>query len=101
MNEVAVHFSREEVDAQLAASALRAGGLHPRLIRDDALMGIAGGPSVGRFAVLVPQSEARPAREILREPEREPRSEKVLLQAAIIAGGLLALLLAAALLVGR
>jgi len=101
MNEVAVHFSRDEVDAQLAASALRAGGLHPRLIRDDALMGVAGGLSVGRFAVLVPEGEARPAREILREPEREPPSEKVLLRAAIIAGGLLALLLAAALLVGR
>ena len=99
--EVAVQFSRSEVDAQVAASALRADGLHPRLVRDDAMLGVAGALAIGRFAVLVPADEAWRAREVLQEPEREPPEENVILRAAIIAGGLLALLLAAALLAGR
>ena len=99
--EVAVQFSRSEVDAQVAASALSADGLHPRLVRDDAMLGVAGALSIGRFAVLVPADEAWRAREVLQEPEREPPEENVILRAAIIAGGLLALLLAAALLAGR
>jgi len=98
VTEVAVHFSRDEIDAQVAASALRADGLHPRLVRDDAMLGVAGTLSIGRFAVLVPADEARRAREVLQEPEREQPEEN---RAAIIAGGLLALLLAAALLTGR
>src|SRR5207245_1252738 len=80
---------------------LLAVGLHPRVARDVAVLGVAGALSIGRFAVLVPADEAWRAREVLQEPEREPPEENVILQAAIIAGGLLALLLAAALLAGR
>lgn len=70
MNEIVVRFSPNELDAEVAAGALRAGGLHPRLARDDASLGIAGTLSVGRFVVLVPEHEAKRAREILHEPNR-------------------------------
>jgi hypothetical protein len=74
VREVVVHFATNEIDAQTAAGALRANRLHPRVARDDAdaMLGIAGGLSVGRFVVFVPESENAAAREILREPHRGP-----------------------------
>ena len=57
MNEVAVHFAANQVDAEVAASALRAARLRPRVARDDAMLGVAGGLSVGRFVVLVPEDQ--------------------------------------------
>ena len=72
MRETPVHFARSELDAETAASALRARGLHPRVVRDDydAMLGIGGGLSIGRFIVLVPEVEAGTAREVLRPPRR-------------------------------
>jgi hypothetical protein len=71
-----VLFAPNEIEAQTAAGALRANRLHPRVARDDAdaMLGIAGGLSVGRFVVLVPESEARSAREILGPPKGRKRA---------------------------
>ena len=66
MNEVAVHFAANQVDAEVAASALRAARLRPRVARDDAMLGVAGGLSVGRFVVLVPEDQVARAREALK-----------------------------------
>ena len=72
MNETPVLFARNEIEAETAAGALRANRLHPRVVRDDmdAMLGIAGRLSVGHFAVLVPEGEARAARAVLRPPKR-------------------------------
>lgn len=72
MNEVAVLFAVNEIDAQVAAGALRANRLHPRVTRDplDDSLAIGGRLYRGRCVVLVPESEQRAAREILREPRR-------------------------------
>jgi len=76
VREVVVHFAPNEIDAQTAAGALRANGLHPRVARDDgdAMLGVAGGISMGRFVVLVPDEEARVAREILLPPKGRRRA---------------------------
>lgn len=86
MNEVAVHFSPNQVDAEVAVSALRAYDLHPRVARDDAMLGVTGGMSVGRFVVLVPEREAARARAVLSEPVREePEGNPVLRMVIIVA----------------
>ena len=95
MNEAAVHFSQNQVDAEVVATTLRAYDLHPRVIRDDAMLGVTGGMSVGRFAILVPEREATRAREILDEPLRESEPEdnpvlRLVIIVAIITGLLLA-----------
>lgn len=94
MNEVAVHFSSNQVDAEVAASTLRAYNLHPRVIRDDAMLGVTGGMSVGRFAILVPEREATRAREILGEPIREEPEDNPVLRLVIIVAIIAGLLLA-------
>jgi hypothetical protein len=90
MNEIAVHFSPNQVDAEVAASTLRAYNLHPRVIRDDAMLGVTGGMSVGRFAILVPEREAARARDVLDEPIREEPEDnpvvRLVIIVAIIAG---------------
>ena len=96
MNEVAVHFSPNQVEAEVALSALRDHELHPRLVRDDAMLGVAGGMSVGRFAVLVPEREAARAREILNEPLREEPEDNPVLRLVIIVAIITGLLLATA-----
>lgn len=96
MNEVAVHFSPNHVEAEVAVSTLRAHDLHPRLIRDDAMLGVAGGMSVGRFAVLVPEGEAARARAVLREPVREEPEDNPVLRLVIIVAIITGLLLATA-----
>ena len=94
MNEVAVHFSPNQVDAEVASSALRAHDLHPRVARDDAMLGVAGGLSAGRFVVYVPEREGARARAVLRDPESpEPEDNPVLrlvVIVVVIAGLLLA-----------
>ncbi|MEK6207917.1 MAG: hypothetical protein AABM32_09765 [Chloroflexota bacterium] len=94
MNEVAVHFSPNQVDAEVAASTLRAYNLHPRVIRDDAMLGVTGGMSVGRFAILVPEREAPRAREVLDEPIREEREDNPVMRLLIIVAIITGLLLA-------
>jgi len=76
VREVVVHYAPNEIDAQTAAGALRANRLHPRVARDDAdaMLGIAGGISMGRFLVLVPDNEAGTASEILRPPKGRRRA---------------------------
>jgi hypothetical protein len=73
VREVIVHYAMNEIDAQTAAGALRANRLHPRVARDDAdaMLGVAGGLSVGRFVVIVPEGENEAAHEILRQPKRQ------------------------------
>jgi hypothetical protein len=93
VNEVAVHFSTNQVDAEVTVSALRAHNLHPRLIRDDAMLGVTGGMSVGRFAVLVPEGEAARARAVLREPVREEPEDKPVLRLVTIVAIIVGLLL--------
>jgi hypothetical protein len=70
MNEIAVHFAPNEIEAESAAGALRANRLHPRVVRDDTFPSRGIASSVGWFVVYVPGSEARSAREILRPPRR-------------------------------
>jgi hypothetical protein len=87
MNEVAVHFARDRVGAEVAASALRAAKLHPRIARDDTNPWVtSGGAGIGRHVVLVPEIEEQRARQILAEPAlEEPESNPVLRLAVIVA----------------
>jgi hypothetical protein len=94
VNEVAVHFAANQVDAEVAASALRAARLRPRVARDDAMLGVAGGGSVGRFVVLVPEDQAARAREALREPEPDQPEGNPLLRLIVIVALITGLLLA-------
>jgi hypothetical protein len=94
VNEAAVHFAPNQLDAELAASALRGDSLHPRVVRDDAMLGIFGVSSVGRFAVLVPEGEAARARAILREPVREEPEDNSILRLVIVVAVIAGLLLA-------
>jgi hypothetical protein len=75
VSEITVHFARNEIDAQVAAGALRANRLHPRVIRDplDDSIAIRGRLQAGRCVVVVPEEEAPAAREILRPPRRRGR----------------------------
>jgi hypothetical protein len=93
VNEVAVHFSSNQVDAEIAASTLRAYNLHPRVIRDDAMLGVTGGMSVGRFAILVPEGEAAQARAVLHEPVHEEREDNPIRRMVIIVAIIVGLLL--------
>jgi hypothetical protein len=94
MREVAVHFAPNQVDAEVAASALRAQNLHPRLARDDAMVGVARGISVGRFVVLVPEGEAARARDILDEPAPDESEDNPVLRMIVIVALIVGLLLA-------
>jgi hypothetical protein len=86
MNEVAVHFAPNQVDAEVAASALRAAHLRPRVARDDAMLGVAGQMSVGRFVVFVPEEQAARARDVLGEPLRvEPDDNPILRLIVVVA----------------
>jgi len=86
MNEVAIHFAPNQMEAEVAASALRADDLHPRVARDDAMLGVAGSLSVGRFVILVPSREAARARAVLSEPvHAEPKDNPILRLVVIVA----------------
>jgi len=96
VNEVAVHFAENRMDAEVAASALRAEHLHPRIGSDPSGQRLSGGgtTSAGRWLVYVPEREAPQAREILDEPHyAEPDDNPVLrtvVTVAVISGLLLA-----------
>ena len=92
MNEVAIHFAPNQMEAEVAASALRAYDLHPRVARDDAMLGVAGSLSVGRFVIFVPSREAARARAVLSEPEHPEHEDNPILRLVVIValiGGLL------------
>ena len=96
MSDVIVHFSIDRMDAEVAASALRAEHLHPRIAPDitSSRFGAGGVTTAGRWLVYVPELEQQQAREILEEPEREEPEDNPVLRmiviVAIIAGLLLA-----------
>lgn len=94
MNEVAVHFPENHMEAEVAASALRAAGLHPRVALDTTL-GLGAGLTTnsGGRVVYVPAPEETRARRILDEreyvePEDNPIRRLVII-VAIITGLLL------------
>jgi len=95
VNEVAVHFARDHMDAQVAASALRAAGLHPRIALDDTL-GLGAGltSNTGRRVLFVPAEEEERAREILEEPRLEEREDNPVLRMVVIVAIITGLLLA-------
>jgi hypothetical protein len=85
MNEVAVHFARDHMDAEVALSALRAARLHPRVALDSTL---GGGltSNTGRRVIFVPAAEEQRAREVLDEqPLEEPEDNPVLRMVIIVA----------------
>jgi hypothetical protein len=87
VNEVAVHFAMNGTDADVAASALRAAGLHPRIALDTAF-GLGAGltSNSGRRVIYVPAAEERDAREVLQEPaQEEPEDNPVLRMIVIVA----------------
>jgi hypothetical protein len=94
MNEVAIHFARDRDGAEVAASALRAAKLHPRIARDDANPWVgSGGAGIGRHVVLVPEVEEQRAREVLDEPVREEGEDNPVLRLAVIVAIIVGLLL--------
>jgi hypothetical protein len=99
---VAVHYATDEISADVAASALRAAGLHPRVAFDDTALsvGIAGVSSLGRRVVFVPEREVARARRVLGEPARAEREDQPLPRFLIIAGMVAALTFFAAFLAG-
>lgn len=85
MNEVAVHFARDHMDAEVAVSALRAARLHPRIALDNTL---GGGltSNTGRRVIFVPAEEEGRARDVLDEqPLEEPEDNPVLRMVVIVA----------------
>ncbi len=83
------------MDAQVAASALRAAGLHPRIALDDTL-GLGAGltSNTGRRVLFVPAEEEERAREILEEPRLEEREDNPVLRMVVIVAIITGLLLA-------
>ena len=95
MNEVAVHFAPNGTDAEVAASALRAAGLHPRVALDTTF-GLAAGlmSNSGRRVIFVPATEEEDAREVLHEPRLEEPEDNPILRMVIIVALIAGLLLA-------
>jgi hypothetical protein len=95
VNEVAVHYARDHMDAEVAFSALRAAGLHPRTALDTTL-GLAAGltSNTGRRVIYVPADEERDAREVLQEPVQDEPDDNPLLRMAVIVALIVGLLLA-------
>ena len=93
MKEVAVHFARDHMDAEVAVSALRAARLHPRVALDTAL---GGGltSNTGRRVIFVPAAEEERAREVLEEPPLEEPEDNPVLRMVIIVALIVGLLLA-------
>jgi hypothetical protein len=95
VNEVAVHFTLNHMDAEVAASALRAAGLHPRIALDTSF-GLAAGltSNSGRRVVFVRADEERQAREVLQEPRLEEPEDNPVLRMVVIVALIVGLLLA-------
>ena len=94
MNDVAIHFAPNQMEAEVAASALRAYDLHPRVARDDAMLGVAGSLSVGRFVIFVPSREVARARAVLSEPAHAEHGDNPILRLVVIVALIAGLLLA-------
>jgi hypothetical protein len=90
-----VHFAVSHMDAEVAASALRAAGLHPRIALDTTF-GLAAGltSNSGRRVVYVPAAEERDAREALQEPQLEEPEDNPVLRMIVIVAIIVGLLLA-------
>jgi hypothetical protein len=93
MNEVAVHFARDHMDAEVAVSALRAARLHPRIALDNT-MGGSLTTNTGRRVIYVPATEEKQAREVLEEPALEESEDNPVLRLAVIVAIIVGLLLA-------
>jgi len=96
VSEVAVHFAPKRIDAEVAASALRAEHLHPRIAPDPASGILARGAatSAGRWLVYVPEHEEAQSREIPDEPAMVEREDNPILRMVTIVVLISALLLA-------
>jgi hypothetical protein len=96
MNDVIVHFAVDQMDAEVAASALRAERLHPRIAPDitASRFGAGGVTTAGRWLVYVPDREEHQAREILEEPPLADREDNPLLRMVVIVAIISGLLLA-------
>ena len=95
MTEVAVHFAANGSDADVAASALRAAGLHPRIALDTTF-GLASGltSNSGRRVIYVPAREERDARDVLQEPAYEEPLDNPILRMMVIVAIIVGLLFA-------
>jgi len=93
MKEVAVHFARDHMDAEVAVSALRAARLHPRIALDNTL---GGGltSSTGRRVIFVPAEEEQRARDVLDERPLEETEDNPVLRMVVIVALITGLLLA-------
>ena len=91
-----MHFAPKRMDAEVAASALRAEHLHPRIAPDPASGILARGAatSAGRWLVYVPEHEEAQSREILDEPAMVEREDNPILRMVTIVVLISALLLA-------
>jgi hypothetical protein len=93
MNEVAVHFARDHMEAEVALSALRAARLHPRIALDNPLGGTLIS-NTGRRVIYVPVAEEERAREVLEEPGLAEPEDNPLLRLVVIVAIIAGLLLA-------
>jgi len=95
LKEVAVHFAVNQMDAEVASSALRAAGLHPRTALDTTL-GFAVGltSNTGRRVIYVPTEEEKEARDVLQEPAIEEPEDNPVLRMVVIVAIITGLLLA-------
>ena len=91
-----MHFAPKRIDAEVAASALRAEHLHPRIAPDPASGILARGAatSAGRWLVYVPEHEEAQSREIVDEPAMVEREDNPILRMVTIVVLISALLLA-------
>jgi len=96
VSDVPVHFAPDRMDAEVAASALRAERLHPRIAPDQSGFRFPIGSPVtgGRWLVFVPDFEEGQAREILEEPVPELREDNPILRLVVIVAVITGLLLA-------
>lgn len=93
MSEVAVLHTRDHMEAETAAAALRAAKLHPRVALDDTL-GFAAGLTTnsGRRIIFVPTREAPQARFILGAPRVDESGDQPLVRFVLIVGFIVAAL---------
>ena len=88
-------FPRNHMEAEVAASALRSAGLHPRVALDTTLgLGAAITSNTGRRVIYVPTEEERPAREVLDESASEEREDNPIVRMVVIVALITGLLLA-------
>ena len=93
MTEVAVHFARDHMDAEVAVSALRAARLHPRIALDNTLGGSLTS-NTGHRVIFVPAAEEERAREVLDEEAPEETEDNPVLRLVVIVALIVGLLLA-------